>query len=345
MAHPPSSATSSRRRSRAAHPSPSTAPYGPEDFPGCEPFHLPAVDLEGYDGRLEFWDGRTQTAWRVCEPTSTFHEVPSRMLPQVAREFAHLRGSPIKCYGSADLWIAARSDDPRRLVQADEMLYLHPGRSQPHGSAIEAGTDPLPEVVLEVDHTTDVRRRKLSLYEEGGFAEVWVLVTRRPRSRSRSGWPRVTIHVLDGGAYRVAPQSAAIPGWKSEEICRALTEDPWSESTRAALERVALAMGAREGTTPEDDPHSRSLIRRGRVEGQREGYTEGRRDGEARGRREERAAMVLAMLRARGIEVSPELEEDLEALAGDVPAVELMTTVQTCTDEADFLRRVRESLR
>ena len=333
------------KRHPSARPSASTAPFGPEDFPGCEPFHLPASELERYEGRLEFWDGRTQTAWRVCEPTSTFHEVPSRMLPQVAREFAHLRGSPIKCYGSADLWIPARSDAPRRLMQADEVLYLHPGRSQPHGSAIEVGTDPLPDVVLEVDHTTDVRRRKLSLYEEGGFPEVWVLVT----PQSRSGLARVTIHVLDGGAYRVAPQSAAIPGWKSEEIHRALTEDPWSESTRAALERVALAMGAREGTTPEDDPHSRSLIRRGeakgRVEGQREGYAEGRHDGEARGRREERAAMVLAMLRSRGIEVSPELEEEFEALAGDVPGAELMTTVQACTDETDFLRRVRESIR
>ena len=38
------------------------------------------------------------------------------------------------------------------LMQADEVLYLHPGRSQPYGSAIEVGTDPLPEVVLEVDH-------------------------------------------------------------------------------------------------------------------------------------------------------------------------------------------------
>ena len=204
-------------------------------------------------------------------------------------------------------------------------------------------------VVLEVDHTTDVRRRKLSIYEEGGFAEVWVLVT----PQSRAGWPRVTVHVLDGGAYRVAPQSAAIPGWKSEEIYRALTEDPWSESTRAALERVALAMGAREGTTPEDDPHSRFLIRRGRVEGQRdgyadgqrEGYADGQRDGEARGRSEERAAMVLAMLRGRGIEVSPALEEGLEELSGDVPAADLMTTGQACTDEADFLRRVRESVR
>ena len=47
-------------------------------FPGCESFHLPASEIEHYEGRLEFWDGRTETAWKVCEPTSIQHEGPSR---------------------------------------------------------------------------------------------------------------------------------------------------------------------------------------------------------------------------------------------------------------------------
>ena len=88
--------TGKRRPSRAPRPSPSTAPYGPEDFPGCESFHLPASELERYEGRLEFWDGRTGTAWKVCEPTTTYHEVPSRVLAQVVERIASLRGSRIK---------------------------------------------------------------------------------------------------------------------------------------------------------------------------------------------------------------------------------------------------------
>ena len=48
--------------------------YGPADFPGCEPFHLPASELEDYEGRLEFWEARTETAWRVREPTTIYHE-------------------------------------------------------------------------------------------------------------------------------------------------------------------------------------------------------------------------------------------------------------------------------
>ena len=49
----------------------------------------------------------------------------------------------------------------RWLMQADEVLYLHPERSRLPGSAIDVDEDPLPNVVLEVDHTTDVRRRGL----------------------------------------------------------------------------------------------------------------------------------------------------------------------------------------
>ena len=44
-------------------------------FPGCKPVRLPREALESCDGRLEFWDGATETAW-VCEPNSPYHEKP-----------------------------------------------------------------------------------------------------------------------------------------------------------------------------------------------------------------------------------------------------------------------------
>ena len=52
----------------------------------------------------------------------------------------------------------------RRLMQADEVPYLHPDRVRLDGPAIDVDADPLPDVVLEVDPTTDVRRRKLGIY-------------------------------------------------------------------------------------------------------------------------------------------------------------------------------------
>ena len=52
-----------------------------------------------------------------------------------------------------------------RILEADQTVYLHPRATRPAGPAIEVGSDVLPDVVLEVDNTTDVRRGKLSLYE------------------------------------------------------------------------------------------------------------------------------------------------------------------------------------
>ena len=40
------------------------AAYRDEDFPGCESFRLPASEIDGYEGRLEFWDGVTESATR-----------------------------------------------------------------------------------------------------------------------------------------------------------------------------------------------------------------------------------------------------------------------------------------
>ena len=133
---------------------------GSADFPGCESFHLPASEIDRYEGRLEFWDGDTETAWKVCEPTSIQHEAPCQELAQMAGRFAMLRGSRIACFGSADLVRLDATGRKRWLMQADQVLYLHPDRVRLQGPAIDVDADPLPDVVLEVDHTTDVRRRK-----------------------------------------------------------------------------------------------------------------------------------------------------------------------------------------
>ena len=78
-------------------------PSGSE-FPGCKSVHLPCGEIETYDGRLEFWAARTETAW-VCEPTSPCHEQPSQTLAALVRAIAGVRGSPIKCYGAMDLLV------------------------------------------------------------------------------------------------------------------------------------------------------------------------------------------------------------------------------------------------
>ena len=166
------------------------AEYGPEDFPGCEPFHLPASQIDGYEGRLEFWEARTETAWKVREPTTIYHERPARRLSRLAERIESLRGSRIESFGSADLARFDAVGNKHSLLQADEALYLHPRRSRVAGPAIDVDNDPLPDVVLEVDHTTDVRRRKLGIYEAWGFPEVWVLVPpESPDACTRARYP------------------------------------------------------------------------------------------------------------------------------------------------------------
>ena len=312
------------------------AAYRDEDFPGCESFHLPASEIDHYEGRLEFWDGVTETAWKVREPTSIQHEQPSSQLAQIAGQFAMLRGSRIVCYGSADLVRRDAVGRKRWLMQADEVLYLHPDRVRLEGPAIDVDGDPLPDVVLEVDHTTDVRRRKLGIYKESGFPEVWVLVPWEASARA----PGLAIHVRRGAGYREEGESRAFPGWKAQEIHRALTESPLSRTAWRALERTALAMGAREGTTPQHDPLMASESARVRARSHAQGYGEGRAQGHREGRAEGHMDAVADLLASRGIELALEMTKHRDLCSG-IPGKTVMAAALACTSEADFRRRIR----
>ena len=294
-------------------------------FPGCRPVRLLTDRLTDFEGRLEYWDARTDTAWVVAEPTGGVHEGTSRRLIHLAERIALVRGTPIASFGSVDLLVRDARGAPERMMQADETLYLHPGRARlPQGSLV-IGEHDLPDVVLEVDHTTDVRPGKLPLYESWGFPELWVVVP--PAGARRRRPAGVTIHRLEGGRYRSAAASRAFPGWTAAEIHTALTEPATTTPTWRALERVGRTLGAREGTGPGDTPLLRSLGEQARAEGQ------------AAGRAEALAALVRSTLRVRGIPVSerfPDAPAALAAVSRDV----LMAAAIACTDEQDFRRRV-----
>ena len=298
---------------------------------------LPASELDTYEGRLEFWDGATETAWKVCEPTSIQHEAPSRRLVQMAEQFAMVRGSRIACFGSSDLVRLDGAGRKRWLMQADEVLYLHPDRVRLLGSAIDVDADPLPDVALEVDHTTDVRRRKLEIYKASAFPEIWVLVPWDSSARA----PGLAIHVRRGEVYREESSSRAFAGWKAEEIHRALTEDPMSEPAWRALERTALAMGAREGTTPLHDPLMASVNAKLQAGSHARGRREGRAEGHREGLVQAHLEAVAQVLEARGCAGALDVARDRE-LCGGLPGRDLMAAALACTDSADFRRRIRE---
>ena len=216
-------------------------------FPGCTRITLTRDEFEEYDDRIEYWDARSETAWIVADKYGV-HEGTSRRLPHLAERIASLRGTPIVSYGSVTLLVRDEAGEPRRAMEADETLYLHPTRAATPRKSLIIGENDFPDVVLEVDHTTDVRPGKLLLYEAWGFPELWVIVP--PEGASPRRPAGVTIHRLQDGRYRSMPTSGAFPGWTAGEIYDAMTEPTPSAATCRVLERVGRTLGAREGNRP-----------------------------------------------------------------------------------------------
>ena len=179
-----------------------------------------------------------------------------------------------------------------------------------------------------MDHTTDVRRGKLKLYEAWGFPELWVEVPeRRAPSRPKSRMPGLAIHLLEGGVYRQSPESVAFPGWRAEDIHEAMNEAGRSARTSAILERLGRRLGTREGTGPDNDALLRSLRDQSRARGLAEGRAEGR------------AEIVRQMLLSRGIEVSEGFPAGVPEFAGLSEAA-IVAAALACDSERDFNARV-----
>ncbi len=295
-------------------------PLDVADFPGCEAVRVPRERIEDHESRVEYWDSLTETAMVVREPTSPFHERPSQRLARLAERIAASSGSIIETFGASDLVRAFADGRARVLMQADQVLYLDPPTEAELGPKIDVDNDRLPDVVLEVDYSTDVRPGKLPRYEAWGFPEVWVDVPdERSASRPRSRPSGLTIHVLVDGRFSTATQSRAFPGWTAAEIHRALNEHAPSAESHAVLRRVGRALGKLEGTGPDDDPWLRSE----RDEGRSEGFV----------------AAALALLDSRDIPYSHELAFRLRQVADRSPK-DLIAAARACTDADDLLRRL-----
>ena len=289
------------------------------EFPGCRPVRITRDAIEEYEGRLEYWDAKTETAWVAREPTTVWHEGPGQQLGGLLTRIAAVRGAPILTLGTADLLLRDARGERHRILQADQMVFLDPVKTRPAGAAVEVGADHLPDVVLEVDYSTDMRRGKLSLYEEWGFPEVWVDV---PEGGSPRRKPGLTIHRRAADGYRTVAASVALAGWTAAEIHRALNEPALSEATRSVLERVGRALGEAAGTGPDDDLWLGAHRREARAEGIME--------------------TVLMILRNRGLVVSNRLPALLTyRLAVHGPEA-LVAAALVCRDEADLLARLDE---
>ena len=239
--------------------------------------------------------------------------------------------------------VVDRAGRASEAMHPDQSVYLRPDVWTPSGRETVIGRDPRPDVVLEVDHTTDVRRRKLGIYRRWRFPEVWVETPDAPSpSRPRGVVPGFTIYVLEDGDYRNKPVSAALPGWKAHEIHRALNEPSSSPETIEHLVRVGRELGDADGTGPINDTQIAGYMRRAHGVGQRTGFARGREqglaEGLAAGRRQALVCAAMEVLRARGIALSEDTEQRLGATTATREA--LLAAVAECTSEADLWARL-----
>ncbi len=316
------------------------------EFPGCRPVRIPSAEISSYEGRYEVWEAQTETAWMVREPTTPYHERPSRDLVQSVRLIAALRGVRINGFGAGDIVVRNPEGQRVRILQADEMLHLRPEEAMAIGDAVQAfervggerhpDSDPLPDVVLEVDLTTDVRRGKLGLYESCGFPEVWVHVPEHRLPSSPKGTiPGLTIYVNGPDGFREADESLAFPSWTAAEIHLAINESKLSPETTAALRRVGGLMAERDGGGP--DLFLRLEREESRAEGRAQGHAEGLAKGEAIGVR--KTVEFMAVLASRGFVHSPALVDGFGLIAR-IDEAELLRLGMNCRDEADLLERM-----
>ena len=320
------------------HRSGAEPPLSSLEFPGCKAIPMSREQLERWDGRVELWDSVTKTAWVMRDGPGPEHEEPIQSLAQMITLIAAVRGRAIRSFGASGMVWRESKDDPGRMACPDLSLNLDPPWPESAGGfGMRIDRHSRPDVVLEVDHTTDVRRGKLKLYEVWGLPEVWVEVPDRPPRwpRPKSQAPGLTIHLLEDGAYRPSPVSPAFLGWRAEDIHRAMNEPERSAQTNAMLEQLGRQFGERDGTGPDDDSLLHSLRRESRVEGHAEGHAEGR----AEGRVEERADMVRELLLSRGLAVSDGFLADHSMIAA-ISKSAVLSAALACDSERDFLLRL-----
>lgn len=327
--HPP--------RRRRARPRPLSGEAA--GFPGCDAVRLTAAQLEEFDRHIEYWDERSGVAWVVREP-SIEHERPGFRLAVLVHRIGQVRGAPIVSYGAMAIENRTRPDN-RQLMAPDQAVFMDARRAAAQRSPVLVEAGDGPDVVLEVDYTTDIRRRKRDEYEAWRVQEVWMAVPIESARRR----PGVTIYALDActGRYREAEASEVLLGWTTAEIHQALNEPDISAETWASVLRVGRALGERDGTEPLEDPLHGSLLRDARAAGTREGRAEGREAAmkeSLAALAAERAAAVRAILARRHLRCPPGIPAATPELA-TADAERVVAIAFECSSVRDLLNRLR----
>ena len=112
-----------------------------EDFPGCREVTISREAIEEHDGRIEYWDARSEAAF-IAEPTTTYHEYGVQRLARLTERIAMRRGSPIDVIGAADLVVRDADGERQQLLAADQVVYLYPAATRAARQGDRAGFGP-----------------------------------------------------------------------------------------------------------------------------------------------------------------------------------------------------------
>lgn len=142
----------------------------------------------------------------LVSPSQPYEEDAGTVTELVSIIAAHLQ-VPIRSIGSTTF----KRRDLERGFEPDSSFYIQHELSIRGRRQVDLGTDPPPDVVLEME-VSRTAVDKLGLFAAMGVPEVW-----------RSDGRRVTVLVLDQGTYRTADRSSALPALTTERFEHFLT--------------------------------------------------------------------------------------------------------------------------
>jgi Uma2 family endonuclease len=141
---------------------------------------------------------------------SPAHESANRALADLIQAATEVWGIEVYNLGSTTF----RSEDRRRGFEPDTCFYIQHLADVVGKDEIDLTTDPAPDLVVEIDHTSP-SLDKLPVLAALGVPEVWRY---SPRQRT------LTVYVLQGGTYRQADTSVAVPLLTPSEVERFMRE-------------------------------------------------------------------------------------------------------------------------
>ncbi len=127
-----------------------------------------------------------------------------------------------------------RREDLERGFEPDTCFYMEENAERVRGKKrLDLSIDPPPDLVLEID-VTSPSLNKFPIYARLGVPEVW-----------RYDGKKLEISLLEGEGYKVAPESAVLPGFTGETLSKLIEEGKsmkrleWIKKIREAARRKA----------------------------------------------------------------------------------------------------------